>query len=309
MIAALVQGAAIAGLRPILQRPHLDTGHRMTLPDVSAIFVDGIRGNTGRFVEAYVAEGIPSYIVELPRLRAVCGPDRNEYSDTYGVYQDSLAHLPLRIGNRVVVEGVLEDTQPRFLLLCGQKPNDTSHGMDARAMAQWTREMVTLIKMQYGLPVVYRPHPRDVMPIPEDMYGADDVSLPTVPLRMVLGSAVAVVSYNSTCGIDAIDAGVPALYAAAPDKVSYRDYAQRVGQRIEPLTMSERRTFLLRCGATQWTMEQMMDGTMMRCLINGDALPEPELVEPELKPKKVDKPLTGNARNRSMSREVIADGR
>lgn len=307
VVVALTKGATAAGLRPILQRPHLDTGHRITLPDVAAVFVDGIRGNTKKFLDAYVSEGVPVYIIELPRLRAVLGADRNEYGTTFGLYRDTLADLPMRVGNRVVVEGVLTQWLPEYLLVCGQKPADTSHDMDARQIEAWARETIQFAKIAYGLQVVYRHHPHNPHPIPDDLFGAEQLSPQTIPIRQALRSTVALVSYNSTCGIDAIDAGVPVLYTAPPHKVCYRDYAQRLGQRIEPLLPTERRTFLMRCGATQWTLEQMENGDAVRALVFGTMMARPELIEPL--PEAPKPPLTGNARNRAMSREVTANGR
>lgn len=305
--AALVKGAAVAGLRPILQRPHLDNGKGYVLPDVSAAFVDGVRGPYATFLAAYRAAGIPVYILELPRLRAALR-DRNDYGDIFGLYRDTLADLPMALGNRVVVEGRLPVRAPRALLLVGQKPNDTAHGMTEGQMLAWAQRTARFAREQYQLPVIYRPHPKASV-IPATIPGVDEIADPHAqPLRADLVHAAAVITYNSTAGVEAIDAGVPVLYTAPREMVCYADYAQRLGEPITELPEPFRRAFLMRCGATQWTLDEIAAGLPFHVLFNGAAYPEPELIEPELPPSPATRP-SGRARNRAMSQEVVPDGR
>ncbi len=299
---ALMNGARAADLRPIMQRPHSDTITAL-VRDASAVFVEGAKGLSAAIMAAYQAIGIPVFIIELPRLRNVLGADRNAYGDLYGIYRDSLHDLPLRVGNRVVAEGIIHDRAATAMVVCGQKPGDVAHGMDTSAMDSWTRDVITLTRLHYQLPVIFRPHPRDTRELPSDWYGADGLSPSAVSsLREALGSAAGLVTYNSTAGIDAIDAGVPVFYTAHESLVCYARYAQRLCEPLRPLTAWERRAFLMRCGASQWHLAQMEDGSMHRALILGQAMPSPELVEPEPPvPEKVTKP-------RPKSREVIANG-
>lgn len=306
VVAALVEGVAAAGFRPMLQRPHLDAGKGYTLPGVVGVIADGIRGPVATFLAAYRAAGVPTVLLELPRLRA-CLSDRNDYGDTFGLYRDTLADLPLVCANRVTVEGRLPQTRGEYLLVVGQKPDDTAHGMDAAALHRWAEQTARLAREQYGLPVVFRPHPKaDTSPRP--LRGVDRISTGT-SLREDLAGAAAVITYNSTAGVDAIDAGVPVLFSAPRERVCYAAYAQPLGARIATLTEGERRTFLMRCGATQWTLEQIRQGVPIGCLFGAAAYPEPELIEPApVRTLRVTTPKPKRAAARVRAPEALFDG-
>lgn len=248
--------------------------------DASYAFFDGIRGANASIYRAYRAAKVPCFILEMPRLRAGSGRETTRETVYTGIYRHTLHDLPRYIGNRAVVAGLIHGRDPSFALVCGQKPGDTQHGLDAEALARWARQTIMLLRVQYGLPVVYRPHPHAYGEHdPNESFGADVVSLPTTEsLRDVLQVAAFVASYNSTSGVDAIDAGVPVFYGAPDRDVSYADYAAPIGAPIRTLTPSEREACLLRFAATQWTQEQLRDGTAVRCLLLGDDWPEPELV-------------------------------
>lgn len=305
VVAALLEGVAAAGLRPIMQRPHLDAGKSQTMPNVSAVVADGVRGPVGALLAAYRAAGVPTFIVELPRLRA-CLPEPNSYGDTFGLYRDTLADLPLVCANRVQVAGRVPAIRGEYLLLIGQKPADMAHGMDAAHLARWAAQTARLAREQYGLPVVFRPHPK-AEPVENAIPGVDRISTDTT-LREDFAGAAAVITYNSTAGVDAIDAGVPVLYTAPRALVCYADYAQPLGARIAPLTEGERRTFLMRCGSTQWTLEQLRQGTPWPCLLGTAPYPEPELIEPApVRALRVTTPKPKRAAARGQ--EALFDGR
>lgn len=260
-IAALLQGAKVAGLRPVLQRPVYDG---QQLP-ADAVFVDGWHGACRAFGELYQAAGVPVYILDLPRLRAASNEWASEKTDYVGIFADTLHHLPARIGNRYPVLGPIDPITPDHLLVCGQKPNDAAHGMNEAQLARWAADTVAVAR-QYGLPVVYRPHPKAP---PREWLdaGADDVQVPTLPMRDALAHAAGVVVHNSTVGVEAIDAGVPVLYTARDAQCCFSDYAEPLGRPLRFLSAAERRVFLGRVGATQWTLAQLEDGTALRCLL------------------------------------------
>lgn len=246
--------------------------------DATLAIVENLRGACAVLYEQYRARGVDVWILELPRLRMASGKDANLETLSYGLYKNSLHWLPLATGNRVPVFGPIPRRKKEYVLVCGQKQGDTSHGMDAAAMARWAEGAIAVAR-QYGLPVVYRPHPRSVGAI-RQAYGADSYSDPTAQtMRQALVSAAAVVVHNSTSGVDAIDAGVPVLYTAPPEQCAYWQYAQPLGSPIVSLTAAERRVCLQRFAATQWTREQIADGTALACSFFGAAYPPAELVE------------------------------
>lgn len=276
---ALIQGARVAGVPVVQQRPIFAEAEG-ALHGVTAVVLDGIKGDKARIRDRYRALGVPVYILELPRLRAASGPDQTDATRIMGLYRDTLHDLPVRIGNRAVVGGVIADRTPTYTLVCGQKPDDASHGMDADACARWARAVIPLVRLQYGLPVCYRPHPRAVKwHDPAETFGADRVSAPMEEtIREALAGAAALVTWNSTTGVDAIDAGVPVLYGAAPVDCAYAPYAARIGEPLRILTSGEREACLLRFAACQWTREQLEDGTAVRCLFLGADWPAAQIL-------------------------------
>lgn len=270
-IAGLLTGAKLLGLRPVLQRPMYDGA----LLPATAVFVDGWHGACRQFGESYQRAGVPVFILDLPRLRTVDPTEPASDLNTYvGVFAESLHHLPSRIGNRYPVQGPIDSQSPDHILVCGQKPLDAAHDMNAAQLARWATETVSVTR-QYGLPVVFRPHPKS----PPDTYayvGADEVQSPTLPLREAFARAAAVVVHNSTAGVEAIDAGVPVLYTASEQRCCFSAYATPLGAPTRMLSAAERRVFLGRVGATQWTHAQLADGTALRCLLQDAPWPEPE---------------------------------
>lgn len=268
---ALLTGLAVVGLRPVMQRPHYSASDTVRA-NVRAVFVDGWHHGCRAYGELYQRHGVPVYVVDLPRLRA----SSTIVATTAGIFPETLHALPLRVGNVAPVRGVLSHRTDEYVLVCGQKPDDAAHGMSAAQGLQWARDTVALCRQQYGYPVHYRPHPA-AGPVQLSLamaIEADGVNDPRQEsLRTALQRCAALVTHNSTSGVDAIDAGVPVLYTAAPSAVCYADYAVRLGAAIRVLTANERRTFLMRCAATQWTFTALADGTAARCLLQGDPWP------------------------------------
>jgi hypothetical protein len=273
-VAAFAAGLAARTIPHVWRRPV--PGSIELVPGVTHVVTEGIRGPAGNVHAAYRAIGRDVLILELPRLRASLEVERKQCISSWGMYPNSLHALPMRVGNEAVVWGLLKHPEPREVLVCGQKPGDTAHGMDARACATWARETIALARMQFRKPVTFRPHPSDVLLDPSTAYGADAISHPSKEtLRTALHRAWAMVTYNSTSGVDAIDAGVPVYYTAHADVVAYRDYAAPLGAPLRKLTKSERATCLARFAALQWTESQMRDGTAAGCLLLGEPWPEP----------------------------------
>lgn len=269
---------------------------------VKWVIVDGIQRDGARVREAYRQAGIPVWIMELPRLRAGRASDFRGNARSYGLFLDSLHYLPPRIGNTAVTAGVIEDRNPEYILVCGQKPNDTAHGMDANECVRWAKETIALVRKQYGLPIVYRPHPQaTALMDPEDGFGADALSRPaTETLREALRNSYCLVSYNSTSGVEAIDAGVPVFYTSPEAECAYYQYAEHIGSKIRELTPDERETCLLRFAASQWTEDQLKDGTAVGCLFLGEEWPAPEIVAMESHEVEAD-------RNATLGRDVRSE--
>lgn len=279
-VAALMEGARQIGDEPVQLRPGMSPCEHDFM-GARAVFVDGVKALAPRWRQYVRDRGIPLHIIELPRLRARPGSDYGATSPAFGIYAESLAYLPRRIGNVAWVAGALEQHAPEYVLVCGQKPDDTAHNMSARDMALWSASAVATARAAYALPVVYRPHPTAFGRFNiGERFGADALSNPAQEtLREALTRAAGVVVWNSTAAVDAIDAGVPVAYAA-PDAETYLSgYAARLGEPFRALTAHERSVFLLRNAACTWSLEQLADGTALRCLVHNGEWPEPALRE------------------------------
>ncbi len=277
---AFVAGALLAGLKVVAYRMTPSQKGVTVNPRAVACVIEALHGQGRSIRESYRAKNIPVWIIELPRLRAGrVGSVGPHGSSTHGFYLDTLHYLSPIAGNTAVVAGVIEWREPEYMLVAGQKPNDTAHGMSHDDSSKWARETIEKCR-EYNLPVCFRPHPQAVQwKQPEDNFGADSLSRPSQQtIRDALSKAAALVTYNSTTGVDAIDAGVPVFYTAPEAEVAYHEYAARLGDETRALTNEERETCLLRFAATQWTIEQMKTGTTARCLFMGHPFPTPEII-------------------------------
>jgi len=277
-VGALTQGVRALGMQHVGLRGGFEPSAQ-DFADARAVFVDGVRSLHKRWHVRLRNAKIPVYIVELARLRATSGSDNSNTARHCGIYKDSLAYMPANIGNRAVVAGVLASRTPEYFLVCAQKPDDTQHNMDATQVSAWTRQTIADVKHKYpNARVCFRPHPKAAT-FGSESELADCVSDPaTETLRDALQRAHALVTFNSTAGVDAIDAGVPVLYNAPTALVPYADYAAPLGLPVETLSEDQRRICLLRLAACTWTLQQLRDGTALRCLLLNAEWPEAALV-------------------------------
>jgi hypothetical protein len=265
-------GCVAAGYAVHYRRPM--SGCLNALPDVVAAVIFPELGTVEALVPQYVGLGIPVWIHELARLRASAGEDQNHAAVCHGLYRETLHYVPDYVANTAVVYGRIADRQPLEVLVCGQKPGDRQHGLDGAAMQAWARATIAAARAAYGLPVTYRPHPRTSHGI-DLTHGADKLSHPRdETLRDAMARAALVVTINSTSGIEAIDAGVPAVYTAAPEDCAWAPWGVPLGDAPRVLSEAERRECLGRFAACTWTADQLASGEAQRVIFSG-AAPRP----------------------------------
>jgi hypothetical protein len=269
---ALAAGAARVGITLTFRRP---VGGPSTINTADAAIVLMAGPLQQELMAEYVALGIPAYFMELPRLRMASGLDENANTLSWGFYRDTLHYLPPTPGGIARVFGVIQDRTAKHILVCGQKPNDAQHKMSEFGVAAWAGATIARAR-EYGLPIVYRPHPRAVEVMGgSESFGADGISNPqTETIRTALRDAAALITYNSTSGIDAIDAGVPAVHTAPSDVVAWSPWAVTLGAPLKPLSPAAREECLLRFAACQFTRAEIEDGTMFRVVFRGEPHPE-----------------------------------
>lgn len=218
-----------------------------------AVMVVGLHGSARMLRDLYVARGIPVWVMDLPRLR--------DAGYAAGFSLNTLHWIPERAtGPAPKTRGVLAGRTKDRVLVIGQKPLDAAHGMDHAEGVQWAVDTITLLRARTTLPIHYRAHP--LAPHVSDV-GADAVDR-APSMREALATAACIVTFNSTAGWDAIDAGVPVVATAPAEMVGYRDYAMTdlpgTLDGLAPLTANRRREALRRVAQTCWTMDDLASG-------------------------------------------------
>jgi hypothetical protein len=262
---AFAEGCRAVGWHPMIQRASQFRPSE-AYPDALAVVVDGL-GREGRpIAETYRRLGVPVWVLELPRIR--------QYTGEHAVLLDSLHWLPEGVAGRVLPDfpTLKRQTGAKHILLAMQKPGDAAHGMDLDALERWARNTVAFIKAVTGKLVMVRPHPKHKSAMPDDLFGADALSHPnTEPIDAALAKAAAVVSYNSTVGWDAIIAGVPVVALAPASLCSYHRYTTTLAE-LKPLPAKARTEALARVASTQWTLDELRDGTALMATVAASSL-------------------------------------
>ena len=239
-------------------------GHRVTIlpgkywkpgeldAKAEAVIVVGLHGSARQLRDLYVGRGVPVWVMDLPRLRAI--------GALAGFTLNTLHWLPdAPYGATPKTPGVLKGRTAERVLVVGQKPNDAAHGLDHVELEEWARQTITDLRAVTDLPIHYRMHP---LAHGFDRCGADAVDT-SATIRDALADCAAVVTYNSTVGWDAIDAGVPVIACAPHEMVGYRDYVAMGLPATLPtlLPAAKRKEALTRVARTCWTEAQLADGT------------------------------------------------
>lgn len=227
-------------------------------PKAEAVVVVGQHGSARQLRDLYVGRGVPVWVMDLPRLRGV--------GAVAGFTKDSLHWLPEQGRPAFKTPGALKGRTAERVLVVGQYPLDAAHGLDLAELEQWARGTIADLRAVTPLPIHYRPHP-DARSA--DALGAD--ALDAAPsIRDALADCAAVVTYNSTVGWDAIDAGVPVIAMAPRELVGYADYVTLglpAAFPVPALPAAQRREALSRVSATCWTEAELRDGTAARAML------------------------------------------
>ena len=217
-----------------------------------AVVVVGLHGSARMLRELYLARGVPVWVMDLPRLRGM--------GYAVGFTLNSLHWLPDgAAGVTPKTPGVLAGRTSERVLLVGQKPLDAAHGMDHAEGVQWAIDTIALLRLRTTLPIHYRAHP--LAPHVSDV-GADAVDR-APSMREALATAACIVTFNSTAGWDAIDAGVPVIATAPSEMLGYRDYVvSGIPDALpsSPLPAARRREALRRVAQTCWTLDDLTSG-------------------------------------------------
>jgi hypothetical protein len=206
------------------------------------VLVHGQREPMASIVSQYREAGIAVLVSDLPRWRALPHEIGIFFGGLHGMPPEGVAGrrealLPEAIGPM--------RSGGSHLYVIGQKPNDAAHGMNVFALQRSLDALASHYMAETGLPVRFRHHPKGHERV--QLTVPHTVEMPEQPIDFT--DAAMVLTVNSTVGLEALMAGVPvvcnpsAYYApwTTPD--------------------ADRADLLDRVLATQWSVEELADGT------------------------------------------------
>lgn len=269
-----IHGHRRLGQLAAIERGCLALGHQVTWRDHNSyskgqqeamfdvVIMDGIRGRLKACYEDYRKAGKVVLVQDLGFIRG-----SGQYQFGHGLNWLPKDAPPDR-WDRLGVE-----LKPRhrgeYIVLCGQKPGDGSHGMDEDGVNKWAARMVHEIRGHTRRPIIWRPHPKhanapqlgDRTDIPTGYEGSRS------NIEDALYWAFAVVTYNSTSGTDALIHGVPVF---CDESAQYAHIGNtRLKALADPYFPDDetRLKHFHRVAYAQWTEEELSDGTALEYLL------------------------------------------
>lgn len=230
-------------------------------PTAEAVIVVGLHGSANKLRDLYTGRGVPVWVMDLPRLR--------EAGALAGFTPHGLHWLPPAVEGMHTppTPGPLEDRTADRILVLGQVPGDAAHGLDWDELREWVRNTCEALRARTSLPIHYRAHPK----APDmDLCGAD--AFDRAPsIREAMRTAACIVTYNSTSGWDAIDAGVPVVALGPREEVGYAEYVT-MGlpdgrlEELQPIDPAQRLEALQRVARTCWSETDLKSGAAARAM-------------------------------------------
>jgi hypothetical protein len=153
-----------------------------------------------------------------------------------------------------VAPSVAPESRPAAVLVLGQKPGDSQHGLDAIGLEAWLTERAAEY-LALGWEVLFRPHPL----CPGMKLAVPCTILPSgkeAPIEPQFARVREVVTYNSTAGVEALVAGL---------RVNCHDsahYAHLRGPHDRDAVLAHLRA--LACA--QWTLNELRSGEALHFL-------------------------------------------
>ncbi len=235
--AAIAEGLRTLGFAVEFQRAGVWTEDQARPYDL--VVVRGLRLQSRAIRDHYAELGVPVLIHDLPALRK---------PGYFSLWDGEINALPadapdtrLEMVDLKPVKAPDWKARPR-LLVCGQKAGDAAHGMDKSNLKRYFSALAALLQDQFrGAQVIWRPHPQERF----ELAGFELSGETTLEEELARADLGMVATFNSTCGVLALEAGIPvechpsAFYAAAANGAESRE------------------SLFSRLTHTQWTLEEL----------------------------------------------------
>lgn len=236
-----------------------------------------------------ISNGFRSHIVPISKeMKRVRGADtivydlgymhRSSSDDFTGYYQVGLNRIGWvpsfecpsdRFDNLGIEVKATTDSGSDKVLICAQKFKDAQHNLDEAQM----RSLMKRLCREYsekGYHVIFRSHPKSPFEI-------DGVESSSLSMQEELERVRLLVTYNSTSGVEAILAGVPAV-CLDPNAHWYEVSSKETGGSRDELTMpseEEVRAYLHRLAYSQWTIDEIAEGYPLNFILKTIAGEDP----------------------------------
>lgn len=147
-------------------------------------------------------------------------------------------------------------TDGKYILFCGQVPGDMS--LKGKNLMHWYADAAIRVSEVHKLPIVWRPHPLDKK---NKTFLIKNTTMDIgTPLEKSLEDAAAIMAFNSNSLINGVMAGVPPI--AFDEGTMVWDIATKNYEK--PLKRLDREDWGRKMGYTQWTLEEIANGTAIR---------------------------------------------
>lgn len=226
---------------------------------------NGLRGEKRGAVECFNSLGIPVIVTDLGYVR------RREYFQTSLNTIGWVPPFPCPPDRFTQLGVALQPRQAKGedIVVLGQVPGDAQHAMTDEELLGWAQLTIYKLRKQTKRRIIWRTHPYIT---PEkasaEEVGADEVSLGVMtPLDADLGRAHAVVTFNSTAGIEALMAGIPVFCSP---RAFYSPLCNRLSSDIEKPHFpsdTQRQDFFNRLAYAQWSKGELKSGQAARWLL------------------------------------------
>jgi hypothetical protein len=182
------------------------------LKKLSFAVCSGLRPNTANIQKILNIQRTPTLIVELGFLKRANNNGEKEgyFQLGWGRLCDIPAKAPadrweaLQLPLAETFQGI-----PEYVLVADQVGFDAQHGLSSKELQRWLVNKSAAHKREIRRPMIWRPHPNQIASRPEN-WSLRMVQNPRlVSLESALSKAAAVITYNSTLGIDAMLQAIP----------------------------------------------------------------------------------------------------
>lgn len=244
---AVADGVRALGAEPVFQRPQVWREHEAE--DFGLIVTMGLRLHSGNIARLYRERGVPVLTVDLPPIRR---------EGLWAVWPGRINALPATAPpDRLGLVTFERRKAGESVLVCGQKADDAAHGMDTTTLIDYFGRTVSMLKAKHpGRRIIWRPHPQQPLSL-----SAETSDPESETLEEALAGCGALVTFNSTCGITSLAAGIPTFAAR---EAYYRELCApglpEMGGRDPAPDDEARVAFFSRLTHVCWTEEEIATG-------------------------------------------------